>query len=641
MTDASRGAGESINRSDPKLGRVFGAASENFARLAYDIPFRMRERLPVDDVCIVYFDEQYDRSVHAQLLRRLTADGARAVFFDVVFDAPSSDPESDGEFAAAIKAHGNVFLGAALEFVVNESGAETNRVVAPTGSLRKVAAGWGHLAFRPVDPDYAVRRMFHGHGRTPSLTWRMACALGAQLEDSEDERGKERWLTFPVTPGEIRNLSMTRALDPAGTPEGFFKDRVVFVGGRSTVGRVKQGKDTFAGPFTQSTNNIFFTGAEVHALNFVSLMRGDWLVRLPERSELWLVLAVGALAGGLLPLLRPKRAMLATIGAALLVLLLAEWRLTEKREWFAWTIPVFVQLPIALGWAIATRYYLEERHRKQLRNAFSRYTSPKMADRIADEDISLAPGGDEVEATVMFTDLEGFTTLSETMEPRALSEVLIDYFEQTTAYVLDNDGFIPKYIGDAVLAVWNTPITQPNHPQLAARAALKLREASQMTVMHEGREIKLRTRVGMHLGKVLAGNLGSKQRIDFTVIGDVVNTAARLEGMNKFFGTDLLLSGPLRERLGGAVVTRWLGTFLMKGKTSGLDIHELIGDSEVPAWVAGFDVAVRAFSSGDAAGAKRGFDHVLELKPDDKTTKLYLARIESGDMRWPVAMDEK
>ncbi len=641
MSDASRGAGESLARPDPPLGRAFGAVSEDLARFAYDVPFRVRGRVPANEVCVVYFDEMFDRAVHAQLVRRLKAEGARAIFFDVVFDTPASDPGSDEEFAAAIKDHGKVFLGAALEFVVNESGAETNRVVAPNATLRRVAAGWGHLAFRPVDPDYGVRRMFHGHGRIPSATWRMAVALGAPLEDDEVSREGERWLQYPVAPGEMANLSMSRVLDPAGTPAGFFKDRVVFVGGRSTVGRVHAGKDTFAGPFTQTTRNIFFTGVEIHALNFVCLMRGDWLVRVPRGVELWLALCFGVLAGGLLPLLRPSRALLASLAAAVLVLLFAEWRLVGKREWFAWTIPVLVQLPLVLGWAVAARFYLGERHRKQLRTAFSRYTSPKMADRIADEDISLEPGGDEVEATVMFTDLEGFTTLSETLEPRALSEVLIDYFELTTAYVLDNDGFIPKYIGDAVLAVWNTPIAQPNHPQLAARAALKLREAARITVKLGDREITLRTRVGLHLGRVLAGNLGSRKRMDFTVIGDTVNTAARLEGMNKFFGTDLLLSGALRERLGDTVVTRWLGTFLMKGKTTGLDLHELIGEGAAPEWVAEFEAAVRAFSSGDPAGAKRGFDRVLATRGEDKASRLYLARIEAGDARWPVPMDEK
>jgi adenylate cyclase len=215
----------------------------DIARLSYDSLFLFRGKIAPDDGRIVYLDEQsavalgqmsltWDRRLHARLVRRLAEEGARAIFFDIVFAEDRSDPEGDEEFARAAREHGNVFLGAALELDDDELHARQERVVAPVPVLRRAAAGWGLIAFRPVDSDYGVRRIYGGMETIPSATWRAAVKLGAPLEDSVEARERPRWINYYGPADVFPNLSYARALSRDGVPEGFFRNKIVCVGGR-------------------------------------------------------------------------------------------------------------------------------------------------------------------------------------------------------------------------------------------------------------------------------------------------------------------------------------------------------------------------------------------------------------------------
>ena len=193
-------------------------------------------------------------------------------------------------------------------------------------------------------------------------------------------------------------------------------------------------------------------------------------------------------------------------------------------------VPAAIQMPLGLAWSVGSQYLLESRRRKELRRAFGFYLSPQMADKIADSDFDLTPGGKLVEVTVIFTDLESFTSITENLDPTEVSEILTSYFGQTTKCILENKGTIIKYIGDAVFAAWGAPIDEPQHAMRAAETACDLRCLSELVVHGK----TLRTRVGIHSGKVLAGNLGSSYRFDYTMIGDAVNFASRLESLNKY-----------------------------------------------------------------------------------------------------------
>ncbi len=396
-------------------------------------------------------------------------------------------------------------------------------------------------------------------------------------------------------------MSFVQAIQPEGLPAGFFKDKIVFVGGRTSVGYLSESRDVFATPYSRTTGEKS-TGLEIHATILLNLLRGQWLTRLAPREETALVIVVGLLLG-LLALVRPLYATLAAILGALALCVFAWWLMWHQGIWFSWLVPVAMQTPVGLFWSLGSQYYLESRRRKELRRAFGFYLSPEMADKIANSDFDLTPGGKVVEATIMFTDLENFTALSEDLDPAEVSKTLIDYFERTTRCILQRKGTIVKYVGDAVMAGWGAPIDDPAHAALAAEAACDLRLLADM----ELRGHRMRTRVGVNTGQVLAGNLGSSYRFDYTMIGDTTNFASRLEALNKYLRTQVLISEATRRQIGDKFLVRRLGEFRAAGKHHSVLIHELICRCDAAAnereWIGLFEQGVEKFCQGDFARA--------------------------------------
>ena len=229
---------------------------------------------------------------------------------------------------------------------------------------------------------------------------------------------------------------------------------------------------------------------------------------------------------------------------------------------------------------------------------------------------------------MLFTDLEGFTPLTEELRnPELMTQVLLKYFAQTTAPILQNEGTVINFVGDAVTAVWGAPLAEPDHARKAALAAWRLHQSARIEV--DGH--KLRTRVGLHTGRVLAGNVGSEERFDYAVIGDPVNFASRLEGLNKYFGTNVLISDAIRQKLGDEFIARRLGEFRVVGKKDSCVIHEFLGpasDVVKADWCVVFEKGVEAFRSGDLAGAERHMRETLAIRDgSDGPAQFYLTRI--------------
>ncbi|MEI6871141.1 MAG: adenylate/guanylate cyclase domain-containing protein, partial [Verrucomicrobiota bacterium] len=240
----------------------------------------------------------------------------------------------------------------------------------------------------------------------------------------------------------------------------------------------------------------------------------------------------------------------------------------------------------------------------------------------------LSPGGTVVEASLLMTDLEGFALLAERLaDPDRLSQILIEYFSLTTKHILEKDGAIINMVGDAVFGAWGTLAPDPKHPHKAALAALKLHEASRMAV--DGRP--LRTRVGLHTGLVLAGNIGSAERFDYCVVGDAVNFTSRLEGLNKHLGTNILISDAFHGAIGEEFWTRCMGKFRVAGRQESVVIHELLGTAQKAdsaAWLETFKKGLAAFQKGDLEQAElRMHETVTARGGNDGPAKFYLGEI--------------
>ncbi len=220
------------------------------------------------------------------------------------------------------------------------------------------------------------------------------------------------------------------------------------------------------------------------------------------------------------------------------------------------------------------------KERDKLRSTFGKYMTASVMDHLLAGKVSL--GGESLRVTVMFTDIRSFTTISERMDPQQLVALLNEYFTEMVGIVMQEDGVVDKYIGDAIMAVFGAPVPRPDDAVNAVRAAVRMRQALRVLnrSLEERRLPTLRTGIGIHTGTVVAGNIGSEQRMEYTVIGDAVNLAARLETSTKELGVDVLVSEDTYELTKHAIEARALREITVKGRAQPVVAYEVLGLKE-------------------------------------------------------------
>lgn len=610
--------------------------------------------------------------MHAQLVEKLTREGARVIVFDILFH--DENPEQDEVFAAAIRKHGKVVLVGELVRTTSEVDQRTSLLLA-TPALRRAAAGWG-LTEVPIDADGVVRRVSHwiptDFGDKPSLSEFVRQSVRGDGPRSYDG---EQWINYHGPAGSFPGYSYASVLQDREGLEGVFRDKIVIIGARLNAGLSDAGKDVFATPYLPvpiedeegKKSRQLTPGMEIQATLISSLLENRRIIRPGRGTELAgiaLAAFVFACAACLLP---PLRGILLCVvlggGVALAGILLQQ----SSGFNFPWTIPAFAQMPLVAVLALGAHYRIEYSARWKLRRAFRSYMSDEQARQIDEDDVSLEPGGKEIEVTVLFSDLAGFTSMSEGLPPQALARALIAYFESATEGILDNNGTIIKYIGDAVLATWGAPLKTDRKAGRAIEAAIQMQLASvkPVTLETDGGNIEqvLETRVGINHGLVLAGNLGSSRRFDYTVVGDSVNTAARLEGLNKMLGTSILVTKAVLDRCEGEdrYLSRRMGSFVLKGKTQGIEVFEILGRRDDPAgtvrqrsedYLRFYQDGLAAFQGGDLWRAAECFGRSLKLHDrleEDPASRLFLDAIAAAEAapfdpsgwKGEVALDSK
>jgi adenylate cyclase len=316
------------------------------------------------------------------------------------------------------------------------------------------------------------------------------------------------------------------------------------------------------------------------------------------------------------------------LGSAFLVSLGAVSFFWQQRLWFPWMIIVAAQIPVALLWSVvfnSVQLYVQNQLYEQ---SLRMYLPPKLVKKFSANKDLLKPGAEQHTLTLLFSDIADFTTLSEGMEPNELASLMNAYFQAAVGDCIHYaDGTVVKYIGDAIFAFWNAPEHQPNHALQACQAALRFRELNDRPI--NGRS--LHTRLGLHTGIVNVGNFGSEERVDYTALGENVNLASRLEGLNKFLGTECLISGQTKAELGDRLITRPLGSFRLKGFEALVAVHELVGApdqaEETRPWREAFAEALNSYEQRYLELAEMGFRRVLQLRPKDGPAQFYLKQI--------------
>jgi adenylate cyclase len=235
---------------------------------------------------------------------------------------------------------------------------------------------------------------------------------------------------------------------------------------------------------------------------------------------------------------------------------------------------------VDVGVVMTYRFRVEYNERKRHREYLDRYLAPEVAALLVNHPEAARLGaGERREVTVLFSDIRGFTPMSEHMAPADVAEVLCRYFSEMVRIVMDHQGMVNNFIGDALVAVYNAPMEQPDHARRAVLTGLEMLRAWE-TLQEEWRDAGLptfRIGIGINTGAVFAGNIGMEKRLQYTVIGDTVNAAARLEALNKELGTSFLISHATYERVADLVEVRPLAPILVKGKVEPLQLYEVLG----------------------------------------------------------------
>jgi adenylate cyclase len=608
---------------------------------SHDWLFAFRGNVPVTNAVVVFMDEEsherlgqplnapWDRALHAKMIDRLTRAGAAAVVMDIVFSDPNpANTNADWSLARAISRNERVVLGADPK----DCAAEEPCVIPPFDLLRDAASDrWGLVQMAP-SYDQVIR--VHPPSFSPdkvSLSWRTARLLGANITRKQGEEHVTRWMNYYGPARYLPHIPYHQALDPAAVPDDFFRDRAVFIGASTLTKFSGDRKDAYVTPFSrwvQDPRHLFISGVEVQAVATLNLVRGDWLRRWSSNAELAALIIIGLSAGYFIARLRPTLATLLTVTALVAIGAAAYFLFARRQILFPWLV---LETQLAIAWLLSIGINSIQLlvQKRLLEQSLSMYLSPKLVKKFsgnADRRTLLQPGAEKQKLTILFSDIEEFTALSERMDSDELARMMNEYFQSAVGDCIHaTDGTIVKYIGDSIFAFWNAPEPQPDHAVRACEAALRFREKSEQAF--RGR--KLLTRIGLHTGVANVGNFGSETRVDYTAIGEAINLASRIEGLNKFLGTRVLITGETKKEAGDSFVTRYLGRFQLKGFERSVEVHELLGrKGEViaPA-VEEFDAALRLFQQRDLGAAENAFQRVLESQPDDGATKFYSRHI--------------
>ena len=578
----------------------------------------------------------WPRSIYGAILGLLKKGGARTVVFDQIFSSPSPyGAAEDAQFGSSLKEFGRTVL--ALNITRGEPRLPVPEILAGAAAVGDVTM--------PPDFDGVFRRVplttiLPSGGSFPTLpaaaamidSGRALADFHAPLQDGRmlvRFHGKSLTAdpllkTYASYPAGDLILSWNAILEkskPALDP-ALFKDKLVFIS-MSAAGLL----DNRPSPISAQ-----FAGTEIVAAAADNLLNADYLV--PAGTAVLLGLMLFALlAGG-------TASGLAERGAAAPLILLGASVALAAAACAAFRRGVVVemvapQLSLWLGFAAASayNYAVEGRQKRYIQGAFARYLSPEIVARIAKNPEALALGGERREVTIYFSDIEGFTTISEMLDPEKLTRLMNRYLGEMTDTILASGGTLDKYIGDAIMAFWNAPLPCEGHALIGCRAAL----ANQKRLLELGPEFArlgyppVRARIGLNSGPAIIGNLGSALRFSYTALGDSVNLASRLEGANKAYGSYILISQSTREGAGAAIETRELDFVMVKGKHQPIRVYELLGlagetDGRLLKKARAFEAALALFRSKDFEKAEAAFAALPTEFGPDRASDEYVAR---------------
>ena len=543
---------------------------------------RRGARAPASPIVIVTIDEStfaeldtqwpFPRALHAELLTKLAAGRPYAIGVDLIFDKPSSrGPADDAVLGDAVARAGNVILGAGVaEDIQPFYRRET--LNPPVAVIRRGAAGVAPVNMY-ADADGEIRRvplaLDLGGERIAGLDAQLhALVARAGLPVSPLPATRSALINFRGGPRTFPWVSYYRVIN-GEVPVEYFKDKIVLIGPTTEILH-----DQFPTAFARGGD---MPGVEIHANALETLLRGNPIREVP-RAVSTVLAVVAALLGAILVVrLRAFRALLAAVGLWLALTLPAYVGFALMDVWMRVMAPSLA-LVLGYGATVIESFVREQRERRRL----SQFFSPDVVREVVrhKDEGSLTTSRRTV--TVLFSDIRGFTSISEKLEPEQVAEMLREYLSEMTEIVFKHGGTVDKYIGDCIMALYNVPFEDPEHAIKAVRTGLEFQErtiaVSQRWEAKLG--IAIRNGVGINTGEAVVGTLGSRQRLEYTAIGDTINLGSRLESITKDYKNNIIISEFTYEHVKDHFITKELGDVTVKGKSRPVKIYAVLTSLE-------------------------------------------------------------
>jgi adenylate cyclase len=545
---------------------------------------RRGARAPAAPIVIVTIDEStfaeldtqwpFPRALHGELLTKLAAGRPYAIGVDLIFDTPSArGPADDAALGAAVAQAGNVILGAAVtEDIQPFYRRET--LNQPVAVIRRGAAGVAPVNMYP-DADGEIRRvplvLDLGGERIASFDAQLyALAARAGLPVAPLPPTRRALINFRGGPRTYPWVSYYRVIN-GEVPVASFKDKIVLIGPTTEILH-----DQFPTAFAPGGD---MPGVEVHANALDTLLRGDAIREVPRALSSALAMAVALLGAILVVRLHAFRALLAAVGLWLAITLLAYGSFALMDVWMRVMAPSLA-LVLGYGGTVIESFVREQRERRRL----SQFFSPDVVREVVrhKDEGSLTTSRRMV--TVLFSDIRGFTSISEKLEPEQVAEMLREYLSEMTEIVFKHGGTVDKYIGDCIMALYNVPFEDPAHAIKAVRTALEFQERTNAVSRRWEAKlgIGIRNGVGINTGEAVVGTLGSRQRLEYTAIGDTINLGSRLESITKDYKTSIIISEFTYALVKDHFVIEELGDVTVKGKTRPVKIYAVLPGQTSP-----------------------------------------------------------
>jgi adenylate cyclase len=619
----------------------------------------------------------WPREIYGAVVSFCRRTGVRSLGFDVIYSSPSSyGVADDAGFGRALERAGNVANAIVLGTTSGQAKAWPSHLERQRFRLtgldglsgeQPVSEGFSGITFPvpevakasavlcnvnlPPDGDGIYRKVpvfnrFQNQA-VPSL------GLGVYLAAHPDAKAdlKQGRLTIDgrVIPLDEDGRAILNYRGPSGTHEVYSAAWVIQSELRAREGQALddqvfsafKDKYVFFGFSAPGLLDIHSTpvdsqspGVEIHATLLDNLLSGDFMAEVPFRLTLVFTAVLVVFCGVLTALYTRALPMFSIVFLFLMLPVGAGFLAYAKGFWLPIALPL-VSVVLTIVLSLVVNYATEGRRRRFIKNAFHHYLSPQVIDQILQDPDRLSLGGERRALSIFFSDLESFTSLSETMEPEELVRFLNQYLTAMTDIIHRHGGTIDKYEGDAIIAFWNAPLDTPDHARLAVQAALdcqaKLEAMRPEFKAWTGRWVRMR--IGLNTGPAVVGNLGSDTRFDYTMIGDAVNLAARLESANKGFGTYTMISQETLDAAGNEVAYRPLGQIRVIGKEQPVRIHEPLDQklmdgetgTSLKRMIETFEQGLELYEQGDF---QRALDLFSAIEEQDPAARAYARNCE-------------